>query len=338
MLKKLLTLTLIASALSACGNEKPQPENKLLCDSPAVVQNVRINVQEIIKQEAQNFANSDTRQFVDADKIIAAATQLSISLENPVQETNDGTPICKANLNIKIPDNIYDTAQTNSPLLYGERSIEKLVQSRISGTPLSYDKGTFSRPLRYTPSAAEGQTAVNYEDNALTATAQTIATALLPYGIKSLLMINGQAVSLEDALKPNQPTPEPPPIDPLDILENNAASEAVESSLPESPAPEVLTPETRPGDISFSANELEQARSNNQASNNEINRIWNTIDKSVQKELLEDQREWIQNKNLNCRRAAAQAETTLQAEYLQLQCDTRMTRERSQYLQGYSIN
>ena len=36
--------------------------------------------------------------------------------------------------------------------------------------------------------------------------------------------------------------------------------------------------------------------------------------------------------------AAAQAGTTLQAEYLQLQCDTRMTRERSQYLRGYTIN
>ena len=91
-------------------------------------------------------------------------------------------------------------------------------------------------------------------------------------------------------------------------------------------------------EVTFSANDLEQARSNNRAADGEINTIWSRMDPAIQQRLLGEQRGWIQSKNNSCRQAAAQAGTTLQAEYLQLQCDTRMTRERSQYLRGYTIN
>ncbi|WP_369011394.1 lysozyme inhibitor LprI family protein, partial [Escherichia ruysiae] len=53
---------------------------------------------------------------------------------------------------------------------------------------------------------------------------------------------------------------------------------------------------------------------------------------------LTEQRAWIQNKIQNCQQAAAQADSPAHAEYLKLQCDTRMTRERTQYLRGYSID
>ncbi len=341
MYKKLITFTLIAAALSACG-EKKEAQPQLVCNDPAVLQSVRSNIQEIIKQDARAFAQNDTRQFVDADKIIAAGSELLISLENPTQETtSNNTAICSANLSIQIPTAILSTAQANSPLIYGDQTVSQIIQQRITGSNLSYDgAGVFSRPLRYTPVMSDGQTGVNYEDNSLTATAQTVAATLLPYGMKSMLLINGQAVSLEDALRlRDQPFTEPPPA-PEDILNNNAASgifgqpEAATAS-----PPEVLTPAAPANDeISFSANELEQAKSNNRAADDEINGIWSRMDKSVQQRLLNEQRSWIQSKNNSCRQTAAQANTTLQAEYLQLQCDTRMTRERSQYLRGYVIN
>ncbi|MDO5068980.1 MAG: lysozyme inhibitor LprI family protein [Neisseria zoodegmatis] len=340
MYKKLLTLSLIATALTACSDDAPtqQANNKLECNNPAVAHNIRANVQEIIKQEAQSYARKDSRQFIDPDKIIAAATQLNISLNNPQETQSNGNTVCTAGLNIQIPNDILNTAQTNSPLLYNNRSISQLMQERLTGSQLTYDdKGGFSRPLSYTLSVSDGQTTVNYEDNGLIVAAKNIATALIPYGIKSILMIDGKAVPLKDALNlNNQPHAEPPQADPEDILDNNAASNVFDQE--ETPAPEILSPEPKRTEVTFSANELEQAKQNNQAANNEINRLWNNMEQPVQKELLGEQRSWIQSKTNHCRQAATQAETPLQAEYLRLQCDTRMTRERSQYLRGYTIH
>lgn len=339
MYKKLITFSLIAAALTACGESGSKQENTpLACDSPAVLQNVRTNIQEIIKQEAQRFARNDTRQFIDADKIIAASTQLNIQLDGSAEENQNSRPVCKANLSIQIPADILNIAQTNSPLIYGTNSnITQLIQERITGSTLTYDKGLFTRPLHYTTAEADGQTTVNYEDNAITVTAQNITSALLPYGVKNILMIDGQPVRLEEALNAgSQAFPEPPQADPLDILDNNAASGTFgEESVS---APETLTPEPPRSEITFSAGELEQAKNNSQSADREINMVWNSIDQAIQKELINEQRSWIQSKNTNCRQAAAQAESSLQAEYLRLQCDTRMTRERSQYLRGYTIN
>jgi len=44
-----------------------------------------------------------------------------------------------------------------------------------------------------------------------------------------------------------------------------------------------------------------------------------------------------ETKTAACRRAAAQADSPERAEYLRLQCDSRQTRERIQYLRDYSV-
>ncbi|MCS4534521.1 lysozyme inhibitor LprI family protein [Neisseria montereyensis] len=344
MYKKLLTLSIVAASLSlaACSEDTPQQTTpELACTNPAVAQNIRTNIQEIIKQEAESFARNDSRQFIDADKIIAAATQLEISLDNAAQDTQNGSPICSADLTIKIPNNILAAAETNSPLIYGsDKTIGQLVQERIRGSNLNYNQGAFTQKISYTPEISTDTAAVDYEDNTVTVMAQNISSALLPYGVKSILLIDGKAVKREDALNMDKEAyDDPPPADPEDILENNAASSIFGDETANAvSAPEILSPEPQRNEITFSANELEQAQSNNQAANNEINRVWRSIDQNVQKELLTEQRNWIQSKDNNCRQAAAQADSGLQAEYLRLQCDTRMTRERSQYLRGYTIN
>lgn len=232
-------------------------------------------------------------------------------------------------------------AQTNSPLLYPDQTIPQIIQQRTTGTTLQYDgNGHFTQTLSYTPVTDNGLKAVNYTDNSLTATAQLLSATLMPYGIKDILIINGQPVNRADALNYlKQPPTEPTEaLDPQDILDNNAASAMMGGTENATPA-EVLTPAiTNNEEITFSANELEQARINNRNADNEINALWNRIDPTVQQSLLSEQRSWIQSKNNSCRQAAATANTTLQAEYMQLQCDTRMTRERSQYLRGYTIN
>ena len=178
MYRKLLTITLTAAALSACG-DKPDNAPQLVCNDPAVLQSVRNNIQEIVKQEARAFAQSDSRQFVDADKIIAAAGDLVINLDKPAQEMQNNTAVCSGTLTIQVPAAALSSAQTNSPLLYGSQSIDQLLQQRLGGSNLSYNgSGLFSQTLRYTPTAGESGTVVNYEDNSLTLAAQAVSTVL----------------------------------------------------------------------------------------------------------------------------------------------------------------
>lgn len=338
MWKKLLALSLSVAVLGACSEEQAKQE-KLSCDDASVVQTVRNNMQEIIKQEARAFARNDTRQFVDADKIIAAGSQLEISLENPEQISEGNKLMCRANLKVNVPSDIVNMAQTNSPMIYGDVSLAQLLEQKLMGSNMSYANGSFTAPLRFTPSK-EG---VGFEDNVVSASAQILSASLLPYGVKSIVVIDGKAVSREDALKMNKSEPfsEPAEENPQDILENNAAATA--AGVPKAnealnPDAEVLTPKTQEAETTLAYSDLEHAREQNRAADGEINRLWGGMEKTVQQEMLAEQRSWIQSKKQNCLQAAAQADNPAQAEYLQLQCDTRMTRERVQYLRGYTIN
>ena len=339
MYKKLLALSLTAAALCACSKDSDQPP--LACGDAAVEQSVRSNIQEIIKQEAREFARRDSRQFIDADKLIAAGSQLEIALENAEEATEDNKKICRADLKVQIPSEIVAAAETNSPLIYGDLSLTQFVERKIMGGNLRYDGGIFSTTLRYTP---DPNKEVTFEDNTLNIAAQVISSALLPYGVKSIVMIDGKAVSKEDALKMNRNEAfgEPPEADPEDILENNAASGEVGNPALFGEAgsdAELLSPKTDEQEApSPASGDLERAREQNRAADGEINRIWNGMDKTIQQRMLAEQRSWLQGKKQNCAQAAAQADSSAQAEYLRLQCDTRMTRERVQYLRGYTIN
>lgn len=338
MYQKILALSLVALALGACSDDTAETaKSELACNQPAVVQSVRNNLQEILKQEARAFARNDSRQFVDADKIIAAGTQLDIALDNPHTVQEGGKTLCSASLSIRIPTEIAAAAETNSPLIYGDTPIGDLIEQKVMGSNLSYADGRFSTTLRYLPDS-DG---IRFEDNTVTTLAQTTSAALLPYGVKGIVVIDGQAVSKEEALRRQngEAFAEPPQADPQDILDNNAASQF--EGIPRDEFDghtEVLSPDHRPESPELGQSDLDDAREKNRAAENEINRIWDGMDRSVQKGLLGEQRAWIQQKTRNCMQAAVSADNQAAAEYLQLQCDTRMTRERSQYLKGYTIN
>lgn len=74
---------------------------------------------ETLTQEARSFAREDGRQFVDADKIIAAAYGLAFSLEHASETQEGGRTFCIADLNITVPSETLADAEANSPLLYG---------------------------------------------------------------------------------------------------------------------------------------------------------------------------------------------------------------------------
>ena len=340
MYRKWLTLSLTAAFLSACGEDTSKKTSILQCEDPALTQSVRTTIQDTIKREARSFARSDSRQFIDADKVIAAASELDITLEGMKEVREGNKTFCRADVLIQIPSDISDAADTNSPLIYGDTSVRELVEQKIMGSQTALSGNRFALPLRYTPTA-EG---IRFEDNTLATTAQTLSTALLPYGVKSIVLIDGKPVSKEDAIKiiRNSAHSEPPEADPEDILENNAASQT--EGVPQDligleTATEILNPNAAAREtVSLAHSDLENARAANRQAEAEITGVWSSMERGVQQGMLDEQREWIQRKMQNCTHAAAAADSPAQAEYLQLQCDTRMTRERTQYLRGFTIN
>ena len=243
-------------------------------------------------------------------------------------------------MKIQIPAEVLRTADANSPLIYSNTGLTEMLQQKIMGSNLSFENNTFSTSVRYTPDPKVGT--VSLEDNTVTMTAQTLSSLLLPYGVKSIVMIDGKAVSKEEAIKilQSKAAEEPPVAKAEDILENNVASQA--SGVPPAAGleTEILRPdgEEKQEQPSFSQSDLDNARSQNHQAEAEIKGVWDGMERTVQQEMLAEQRAWIQTKNQNCQQAAARADSPAQNEYLKLQCDTRMTRERTQYLRGYSIN
>ena len=197
MHKKLLALPLIALMLAACGKE--EPKQALECGNPAAIQSIRNQIQETIKREARAFVRADSRQFVDADKIIAAGSELNIVLDNPQETTEDNKSLCSADLKIQIPAEVLRTADANSPLIYSNTGLTEMLQQKIMGSNLSFENNTFSARVRYTPDPKVGT--VSLEDNTVNMTAQTLSSLLLPYGVKSIVMIDGKAVIKEEAIK-----------------------------------------------------------------------------------------------------------------------------------------
>ena len=75
----------------------------------------KTQIQNIIRQEARAFARNDSRQFVDADKVIAAGSELEIGLNNAQQIDEDNKTMCGADLSIRVPADILNAAEDNSP-------------------------------------------------------------------------------------------------------------------------------------------------------------------------------------------------------------------------------
>ena len=107
MYKKLLALSLTAAVLCACSKDSDQ--QPLACGDTSVEQSVRSNIQEIIKQQAREFARKDSRQFVDADKLIALAAQLNVTTSNA--QAGQMPETCQAQVAIAIPENLIKQAQ-----------------------------------------------------------------------------------------------------------------------------------------------------------------------------------------------------------------------------------
>ena len=349
---KKYTLLALAAALFAAGCSEKAPVDetaKLNCTHPALAEDVQSGLIKTIKGEGENFVRNDVREFVSG---------LVVTVNDPRPDTS--ATGCTAQVSIAIPEATFRLAQTNAPLLQSDDPAA-IINRRIQGGTASFQGLALSFPIRYSVSVdGSQQAAFTYNDSSLNDGAHLLATVLLPAGVKDLLKIDGKTVKREDALrrlanaepetasepeaKPVKPLENPDPI--ADVLEKKQEQAAEKPEDKPAPPPakaetpsakeaEALSPEEPESRIS--QGEIDQARRAHASAGQSLKSAWKNIDPAVQQSLVDEQREWESKKNRNCAKAAAKGGSTAESQYLGMQCDTRMTKERIEYLRGYSI-
>ena len=359
-MKKYTLLALAAALLAAgCSEKAPVDETaKLNCTHPALAEDVQSGLIKTIKGEGENFVRNDAREFVSGEKLDAAVSGLVVTVNDPRPDTS--ATGCTAQVSIAIPEATFRLAQTNAPLLQSDDPAA-IINRRIQGGTASFQGLALSFPIRYSVSVdGSQQAAFTYNDSSLNDGAHLLATVLLPAGVKDLLKIDGKTVKREDALrrlanaepetasepeaKPVKPLENPAPI--ADVLEKKQEQAAEKPEDKPAPPPakaetpsakeaEALSPEEPESRIS--QGEIDQARRAHASAGQSLKSAWKNIDPAVQQSLVDEQREWESKKNRNCAKAAAKGGSAAESQYLGMQCDTRMTKERIEYLRGYSI-
>lgn len=343
MMKKTMATCGALLLLAACpsGNNEPSVSQEVRelaeCRHPAVLPDIRDNLRQTIRREAQYFASHDKRHFVDADKVTAAADRLQVRM----QSVRADSPMCTAQISVIIPQTILDTAERYAPILENTSPAE-IILNRTTNNNLRFDGQAVMAELTYRVNSDNQHFAVNYADGNLSLLGNVIASALLSYGVKDIIMVNGKAISRDTAannmnreptvqvIRPQEVEPLTPP--PAPVPPNNATLEQANSTTDKQQSSVPTERESR-----ISSDQLENAKNDHETADRDIKQAWQNIDPTIQQSLISDQQEWENKKNNLCIKAAAKGNDGAESQYLQIKCDIRETQKRIKYLNGYSI-
>lgn len=347
-----------ALALSACSKTKEEKGTEpLSCDNPQLSSEIHKSLQSAISSDIHQFVQRDGRHIVDIDKVLAAANELNVSFSAvELGKDSKNNSICNSQLNITVPASVWQQTQTYAPLVIGKTNFADHIKQQLESSGFTLNDNVFSKSFQYTPlgSSIKAGSATNpsttlgseYDKTSIQNVAVTIGNALLGYGVKDKVSIGGHIYNRDDAVKlvNNQHAQVQPE---TQLSQDAQTASAILNAKPVAvpvPVPVVPSNDTNAkspannagNDISEHA--LQQARDNNVNANNVINRLWVNMDDTVRKTLRPEEHKWIAQKLSQCQTQAANAKNSAQAEYIRLQCDTKMTNERIKYLNGYSLH
>lgn len=347
-----------ALALSACSKTKEEKGTEpLSCDNPQLSSEIHKSLQSAISSDIHQFVQRDGRHIVDIDKVLAAANELNVSFSAvELGKDSKNNSICNSQLNITVPASVWQQTQTYAPLVIGKTNFADHIKQQLESSGFTLNDNVFSKSFQYTPlgSSIKAGSATNpsttlgseYDKTSIQNVAVTIGNALLGYGVKDKVSIGGHIYNRDDAVKlvNNQHAQVQPE---THLSQDAQTASAILNAKPVAvpvPVPVVPSNDTNAkspannagNDVSEYA--LQQARDNNVNANNVINRLWVNMDDTVRKTLRPEEHKWIAQKLSQCQTQAANAKNSAQAEYIRLQCDTKMTNERIKYLNGYSLH
>ena len=348
MKKTLVSLAVIGSfALAACSPSDKNDNaaasaasaaNAAACQNPAYTTAIQTQFKQALATAQQQALRSGNGEYIDAQKLADLDKQIGISLT----ESGATSSGCQAKISISIPKTLLEQAEHYAPLLQSGKPADSIAQ-KLVGSNIQFNGETLTIPFNFT---ANGDN-ISGNSQTLSQVAQILTDVLLPAFVKGKLEIDGKTLSRDQALKLvlNPPKPEAAsepaakaePVEVPTISENTDEGSSIDSDTPPA-APQKLTPPDSGNSKSrISRQDLNAAIDAHNQANDSIRSAWRNIDPTIQQDLVDEQREWERRKATSCGNAAAKGNSAVESQYLRMQCDTRLTRERVQYLKGFSI-
>lgn len=348
MKKTLVSLAVIGSfALAACSHSDKNDNaaasaasaaNAAACQNPTYTTAIQTQFKQALATAQQQALRSSNGEYIDAQKLADLDKQIGISLTES-SATSSG---CQAKISISIPKTLLEQAEHYAPLLQSGKPVDSIAQ-KLVGSNIQFNGETLTIPFNFT---ANGDNIAG-NNQTISQVAQLLTDVLLPAFVKGKLEIDGKTLSRDQALKLvlNPPKPEAAsepaakaePVEVPTISENTDEGGSTDSDTPPA-APQKLTPPDNSNSKSrISRQDLNDAIDAHNQANDSIRSAWRNIDPTIQQDLVDEQREWERRKATSCGNAAAKGNSAVESQYLRMQCDTRLTRERVQYLKGFSI-
>nr|UOP05736.1 DUF1311 domain-containing protein [Conchiformibius kuhniae] len=217
----------------------------------------------------------------------------------------------------------------------------EIILNRTANNNLRFDGQAVMAQLDYRVNPDPQHFAVNYSDGNLSLLGNVITAALLSYGVKDMIVVNGKPLSRDAALR-NAEVPRaqtvirPDEVETLTPPPPRPEESQRQLAPPETQAPAAETAEAAPPSR-VSESRLEAARDAHKSADRDIKNAWHNIEPQIQQGLIEEQQHWENRKNRDCRSAAEKGADDAESQYLHIQCDIRKTRERIKYLDSFSI-
>lgn len=367
---KLFIISTLACFVAACHQPAQNAANGdikldgVMCAAPA--ETLKTQIQSQITEQIRILINQNGNPNFDRKKAENTLDKLTYQLNNISAANN----LCQADIKITFPTETIDTATTNLPILYPDTPLGNLVSANLGNSGVSYDNaGIFGITLQFAVQQPNNDTVLLALNNNSTLATPSISAAahsiIFSASLKNKINLNGKTLTLQEALAIIERGAEIEDLDAASEAENKpneaiaseskpaqteakVASAEVEKPKAEEQAPKVEEKAKSDETVQEKTEETskEQPKEDpdliakigeNQAAEAEINRLWKNMDKTVQQGLLEEQRAWIQLKKGTCRKQAANASKET-AESVRVECETQMTRERTEYLRGYSVD
>ncbi len=202
MNKKYLALSVMSLFIAtACSQKEEQKTEKKTtaaavstCRHASVPAQLHDDLQAAIIAETQNYIKSDSHQFIDIDKMTAAASQLKVTI-NGIQDKDNQ---CRGKLSIVIPQNVQKVASTYAPLV-GITQYDTIIEERMGSANFQFNGSTLTLPINFTVNG-EPISITQTDDTFKTATT-ALTAALLPYAVKDNINVAGRMMTREMGLQ-----------------------------------------------------------------------------------------------------------------------------------------
>ncbi|MDO5685842.1 MAG: lysozyme inhibitor LprI family protein [Neisseria sp.] len=324
----LLGLAAALCGLSACELESAQEtadkNQAALCADPQIAAQYRDIVRERLAAVTAARVKTDFADLVDANTVTAGLADSTLTLENARHDSSAAVSpervTCRAQLNIVLSHEVLEQARTYAPFIYSPNRYSAEVNNVANINLVSRTDNAFIQNITYSvllhPPASGRSVVAN--DTELNRIAQTLSSALLPYGVKATVTLNGEAVPRDEALQ--------------QLFYLSAGDKTVNSGeLPVNRLPETGFQAASAPVISLDPSE---ARRQLGAAQEQLQTVWANLDDTVRQSLAEEEGQWVASLDARCREQAA---PNLPPEDAQIACRTRLTQERVRYLRGFAI-